>query len=421
MSHRHKSIINKSFISNKPLNKSTINSSLINISKQLNNISINDVNILKLKNKKNKININNKTESSINYEFVNTSTNRGFKYRGMIYKLLPHLNEFHQINFCFCHIESFSIKSDNNIHLLNKNDLRKKNFILKENLKFLLNEIKKYKKNELNYDNSQIKEYENKIEYYVNEIKKYKKEIIILQEKYNDAIKENNLLQKYIQSEKNKSNDSNASHFLSKTDVNNTMIYKQNEIENKNSKKNNLKKKIDRINKKNYSTCTTRESRNNKTIDLNIINNINSNKYLLIDDKKPFQKSKDKILSINNNNIANTSGFIVNPKIINKNNTSHIFNDKNSFKYFKIINKSKVNQIIYRRLDKKNKISYNNTVSETKLKKKATKNHSFKLNKKFNYSKNFNYFNNNKLNKILKEKKYHSKKNNYIYLQTLNE
>ena len=65
------------------------------------------------------------------------------------------------------------------INALNKNDLRKKNYILKENLKFLLNEIKKYKKSEI-YDDNQIKEYEDKINYYINEIKKYKIEILIL-------------------------------------------------------------------------------------------------------------------------------------------------------------------------------------------------------------------------------------------------
>ena len=58
MSYKHKNISlnNHTLILNRQLNRSTINSSLINISKQLNNISINDVNILKLKNGRNKIN-----------------------------------------------------------------------------------------------------------------------------------------------------------------------------------------------------------------------------------------------------------------------------------------------------------------------------------------------------------------------------
>ena len=424
MSYRHKSTNNKTFISNKSLNKSTINSSLINISKQLNNISINDVNILKLTRKKSKMNLNNKTESSTEYEFDNISTKRGFKYRGMIYKILPHFNELNQINFSFCHIESFSIKADKDIHLLNNNDLRKKNFILKENLKFLLNEIKKYKKNELTYDNNQIKEYENKIEYYVNEIKKYKRDIIILKEKYNNAIKKNNILQKYILSEKNKTNDLNICHCISKTDINNTIPFKQNEMKKKNSKKNDLNLNArDKNNKESYSTCTTRESRNNKTIDLNIINNINSNKYLLLDDKNTFKKSKDKILSINNN-LSNKSGFINNTKIINKINKTNALNDKKSFKKLKIINKNKVNQIIFKRLEnKKNKILYNSntTLSENKFNQKVLKNNSFELNKTINYSQSLNSNKNNVLNQLMKENKYHSKKNNYIYLRTFNE
>ena len=53
MSYRQKNFNNHSAMSNKILYRGSINSSLINISKQLNNISINDINILKLKREKN--------------------------------------------------------------------------------------------------------------------------------------------------------------------------------------------------------------------------------------------------------------------------------------------------------------------------------------------------------------------------------
>ena len=355
MSLRYKSLNNKTFISSKSLNKSTINNSLMNISKQLNNISINDVNILKLKNKKNKFNSKNKTDSSLESEYNNISANRSVKYTSIIYKNKPHFDELYHIKFSFCHTESFSIKGDKNIYLLNKNDLRKKNFILKENLKFLLNEIKKYKKSEATKDDNQIKEYENKIEYYINEIKKYKKDIIILKEKYNNDIKENNLLQKYIQSGIYKLNDFNELHSLSKTDLNKSITYKSN-LNNLKNNNLNLKKcntKDKNIIKENYITTT---SRNNKTIDLNIINNINSNKYLLIDDKNSFQNTEENNKHINNN--LSNNRYVFNSRIINKNNNKNLLNNKkNSLKRIKnnIINKS--NPVILKRIEKK-KINY---------------------------------------------------------------
>ena len=386
MSLRYKSLNNKTFISSKSLNKSTINTSLMNISKQLNNISINDVNILKLKNKKNKMNSKNKTDSSLESEYNNISANRSVKFTSIIYKNKPHFDELYHIKFSFCHTESFLIKGDKNIYLLNKSDLRKKNFILKENLKFLLNEIKKYKKSEATNDDNQIKEYENKIEYYINEIKKYKKDIIILKEKYNNAIKENNLLQKYINSGIYKLNDFNGFHSLSKTDINKSITYKSNlnNLKNNNLKKCNTKDK--NIIKENYSTAT---SRNNKTIDLNIINNINSNKYLLIDDKNSFQNTEEKNNHINNN--LNNNRYVINSRIINKNNNKNILiNKKNSLKRIKnnIINKS--NPILFKRIEKKNKLLYNKrTLSKNKFNKFSLKNNSFENNKSINYSQSF--------------------------------
>ena len=388
MSLRYKSLNNKTFISSKSLNKSTINTSLMNISKQLNNISINDVNILKLKNKKNKMNSKNKTDSSLESEYNNISANRSVKFTSIIYKNKPHFDELYHIKFSFCHTESFLIKGDKNIYLLNKSDLRKKNFILKENLKFLLNEIKKYKKSEATNDDNQIKEYENKIEYYINEIKKYKKDIIILKEKYNNAIKENNLLQKYINSGIYKLNDFNGFHSLSKTDINKSITYKSN-LNNLKNNNLNLKKcntKDKNIIKENYSTAT---SRNNKTIDLNIINNINSNKYLLIDDKNSFQNTEEKNNHINNN--LNNNRYVINSRIINKNNNKNILiNKKNSLKRIKnnIINKS--NPILFKRIEKKNKLLYNKrTLSKNKFNKFSLKNNSFENNKSINYSQSF--------------------------------
>ena len=128
MSYSHKNYNNHSAIFNKQLNRSTINSTLINISKQLNNISINDVNILKLKNGKTKLYLKNQKNSTIDTE---NSLNKSFKYTRIIYKPFKSFDEIYEnnINFCFCHSESFSILANKYIAALNKNDLRKKKII----------------------------------------------------------------------------------------------------------------------------------------------------------------------------------------------------------------------------------------------------------------------------------------------------
>ena len=422
MSYRHKNLDDLYSFTSKPLNRSTINSSLINISKQLNNISINDVNILKLKNEKIKLNSKNKNESSMETEFNNINPNRSFQYKKIHKSLLPLDNYIYDNQFKFYRAETFTISAYKYINSLNKNDLKKKNYILKENLKFLLNEIKKYKENEINYDKKQIKEYENKIECYINEINKYKKEIIILKEKYNNVVKENNELKKYLRIESNKINKGKL--LISQKDLNSTLTHKPNNIKNLKCFKKiniNLKNYLNKnknIIRENYSTCTTRASRNNKNIDLNIINNINSNKYLLIDDKNSFYKSNEKILPINNNLNIN-SGLIINSKIIKKNNKNIIINNKNmSQKIKNNIDKNRINQIIFSRIENnriKNKYNNNRTISKNKLIKNNIKNTSFELNKTINLSQSFRYFTDNGIKNL-----YMNKNKKYIYLNNNN-
>ena len=149
MSYRNITMnINDSITSNKLL----INSSLYNMSRQLNNISINNINILKFRNEKSRKKSNSKNrqkdlalDTEYNKHFLGS---KSFNNKDILFKYLPSLEniDFTEINniqnkskLCSSHVESFSIKGDYNIYLLNKNDLRKKNFILKENLKFLLN------------------------------------------------------------------------------------------------------------------------------------------------------------------------------------------------------------------------------------------------------------------------------------------
>ena len=406
MSYRNMTMnINDSITSNKIL----INSSLYNMSKQLNNISINNINILKLRNEKNRIKSNSKNRQkglTLDMEYNNHFYgSKSFNSKDMLFKYIPSLDsiEFLDINnmknknkLCFSHAESFSIKSDYNIYLLNKNDLRKKNYILKENLKFLLNEIKKYKNTEISNDDKFIKEYENKIEYYENEINKYKKDIIILKEKYNEVIKENQELKKYI-----KRNISNND--LTKSATNKSNNIKKIKNMNLNTKNNN--NHMIALNKDIYcSTSTTRGNRNNKNIDLNIINNINSNKFLLIDHKKIFQNSKEKNNSYSKS-IKDNSGFIINQKII-KNNRNSAISNSNKIQTINRKNRKIINDIILSRIEnKKSKKLYDNlALLKNNMNHNSSKNDSFDLNKTINFSKSFRFFKNNEIKKLENKK-----------------
>lgn len=384
MSYKQNKIYNYSAMSTRISNRNSINSSLINISKQLNNISINDVNILKLRNEKNKLYSKPKSGTKMEIKYNINHRSKKDKYR-RVYKTFLYSNKAHiNINFSLCHSEAFSILSDKFINSLNKNDLRKKNYILKENLKFLLNEIKKYKKSEKNDDN-QIKEYEDKINYYKSEIIKYKIEILILKEKYKELIKENKELQKYAQIDSNKTTNLQGIHLISKNDINTLLSNKPKNV--KCFKKINLylKNYINReknIIKDNISTHTTNTSRNNKNIDLNIIKNFNSSKYLFVDNKNSCNNSKEKFISFNH--INNNSGFISNTKLYKNNNNNCLYNNsRNNSKK----RKEEINQIIFSRIEnKKLKKKFDNKTFKNQFSLNTLRNSSFDLNKTINLS-----------------------------------
>ena len=420
MSNKNKNISNDS-ISDKILRKSSINLSLINISKQLNNISINDVNILKFKNERNKMNSKNKKDLTLQNEIDSNYINKSCsKYKCNIYNNLPsfstEVNDFNDYSFIFFHAISFQIKADKNIYLLNRNDLRKKNYILRENLKFLLNEIKKYKSNEIANDFNQIKEYENKIEYYVNEINKYKRDIVILKEKYNDILKENKKLKDYIQTRASKSNiKTNYKNNTNSNLIKSVKSNKSNRLKNLKNLNINLKNYSNKenINKENYSICTTRASRNNKNIDFNIINNINSNKYLLIEDKLTFQKGKGKFA--NKNILNNNSGFMINPKIVKRNNKNVFIINKNSIQKMKRNNKKNINQIIFSGII--NKHNGNDRTLSKQLNHTSFNNKSFELNKTINLSQSFRYYKDNEIKNIERKSLIQNKLNNFLYIK----
>ena len=401
---------NLSFNSNLKLsNRNRINSSLNNISKQLNNISLNDVNILNLKYGRKKMNSTNK----INRAYSHIYSSKSCKGKSSVYKFKPfNINDSFDLdnNLIIDNIESFSILNNTETKL----NLRKKNLILKENLKFLLNEVKKYKKREK--DNSQIKEYEEQIEYYINELDKYHKEIILLKEKYITVIKENEELKKYINYELNKLNNSQLLNSLCKTEENKPPYEKLNKIKNLNSFR------YLNLNLKNYMDKFRKNNTNKNQISAKTSRNINKSKnkndnYLLIEDNNEG-------ININKNNNNNKSE-IFQRNALKKINNNLKSNNQNILQKLKTNYNKNINQIIFKRIENKTKIhnNINKTLSKNKINQNSLKDNSFEINKSINLSQSFRYFNDSNNNKLQRKKIYLNKYNNYIYFnnQTFND
>ena len=401
---------NLSFNSNLKLsNRNRINSSLNNISKQLNNISLNDVNILNLKYGRKKMNSTNK----INRAHSHIYSSKSCKGKSSVYKFKPfNINDSFDLdnNLIIDNIESFSILNNTETKL----NLRKKNLILKENLKFLLNEVKKYKKREK--DNSQIKEYEEQIEYYINELDKLHKEIILLKEKYITVIKENEELKKYINYELNKLNNSQLLNSLCKTEENKPPYEKLNKIKNLNSFR------YLNLNLKNYMDKFRKNNTNKNQISAKTSRNINKSKnkndnYLLIEDNNEG-------ININKNNNNNKSE-IFQRNALKKINNNLKSNNQNILQKLKTNYNKNINQIIFKRIENKTKIhnNINKTLSKNKINQNSLKDNSFEINKSINLSQSFRYFNDSNNNKLQRKKIYLNKYNNYIYFnnQTFND
>ena len=401
---------NLSFNSNLKLsNRNRINSSLNNISKQLNNISLNDVNILNLKYGRKKMNSTNK----INRAHSHIYSSKSCKGKSCIYKFKPfNINDSFDLdnNLIIDNIESFSILNNTETKL----NLRKKNLILKENLKFLLNEVKKYKKREK--DNTQIKEYEEQIEYYINELDKLHKEIILLKEKYITVIKENEELKKYINYELNKLNNSQLLNSLCKTEENKPPYEKLNKIKNLNSFR------YLNLNLKNYMDKFRKNNTNKNQISAKTSRNINKSKnkndnYLLIEDNNEG-------ININKNNNNNKSE-IFQRNALKKINNNLKSNNQNILQKLKTNYNKNINQIIFKRIENKTKIhnNINKTLSKNKINQNSLKDNSFEINKSIKLSQSFRYFNDSNNNKLQRKKIYLNKYNNYIYFnnQTFND
>ena len=406
MIKKEKIFENLTFNFSKLSNKIRITSSLNNISKQLNNISVNDVNVLNLKSgRRKKIYSTNRINTTTNKSHGRIYSSKSYRGKTALYIIKPLTNnisfEF-DINFRIVKSDSFSIIHKNE----NKSVLKKKNLILKENLKFLLNEVKKYKKNEEN--NSLVKEYEKQIEYYINELEKYHREIIKLKEKYISIIKENEELKKFINSGLNNLNNSQLINSVCKTNTNKTSLNKSNKSKNfKNFRYLNLNLKNYIGRGKNVNKLDKLSLGKKSTINKTKVKKKNDD-YLLIEDEN---SCKNKSNNITKNNIFNNSEFSKSKIVKKTNNKDMIQKFKNDY----------INHIIFRRMENKNKLlnNINKTLTYNRLNKNSTKDNSYEFNQPINSSRSF-FYQEEKNNKIINRKKNLGSKNrNNIYINNL--
>ena len=418
MKNRKKNFENLSFNFSKLSNKIRIHSSLNNIYKQLTNISLTDSKILNLKCGRKKMNSSNRINSTTNQTHSLIYSSKSFKEKNTLYKYKHFYN-----NDSFEIDNSLKIENSISFSVINNNGngfkLKKKNLILKENLKFLLNEVKKYKKNEKN--NLQAKEYGKQIEYYMNEIEKYQKEIIKLKEKYISVMKENEELKQYINSEINKLNNSKIINSICQTDMNKSTINKSNKIKNLNSFKYlnlNLKAYLEKGKKIKINKCPV-VAKSSRNINKPLIKNQN---YLMIDKNVRKYSAKNIIKKDNINN--NDNSKIFNSETIAKINNNLKNNNQNIIKNIKINYKDNINKITFKSKEDKTYFqnNINKALSKNKINQNSLKEISLELNKSISLSKSFMH-NKDTYYKKLEKKIYLNKYNNYIYFNdhTFNE
>jgi len=201
---------------------------ITNIAKQLNNISLKSFSHTK-------INSNFLNEKKIIFKSFNENNKEKTKNKTQILKIFNN--------------NSFILKGTNPNE---KNEIKKENENLKENIKFLLGQIKKYQKSgiiiEENSKNTfnEIIEKENEIKKLKNEIRLNKKRIKFLEEENNDINEKYNELK--IRYDINFNNNNNE---INKTNSNTFIAPDENQLYQYNSKKNNLTKYFKYENSKN--------------------------------------------------------------------------------------------------------------------------------------------------------------------------
>ena len=197
--------ISNNNISNNNINNNNINTTLTNISNQLKNIAIID------KNKRNNnINSNiksNNNSTNSNY-YINTSMNiENNQNKSNFFDITTNLEinqRFQNLRemrvFNFYILKTINYENYN----INYEDIKKENFELKENIKFLLKQIKKYQKSGLTIEDmdinrqKELENYEKKLNELKMEINTYKNKILSLNKNNKELIKRNEELNDFI-------------------------------------------------------------------------------------------------------------------------------------------------------------------------------------------------------------------------------
>ena len=303
-----------------------LGTSLSYIKNQLNNISLNGKNPLKISKIKNGESPNNKSY----YLSVNPN-HKKFKPQNIAKQCKEKSewnNKISQTNqICFSILKAKSVKYD--VMIKNK-DLEKENDLLKENIKFLLTQIKKMKKNEEMKDSSNKKfdkiqidtnknvenniNSNNKLTNVFDIISKYRKDIFALKQELNKLNKENKELKEYII---NKTKKENNNKIIQKKST--KIFHKKNILNSKRMKDS-------------FNTLFNKKpplNHRNKPIDL------------LPYRKKSFNKTFSKNDNINNNENNtnnNTNKYNYNFKLIHFNEKICLNTERNKKKVFNTIN-----------------------------------------------------------------------------------
>ena len=287
-------------------NSNDINTTLSNISNQLKNIAIIDkTKEQKLLNSSFRVTNRNKNLNSF-FDTTNIETNQKFH----------NLQRKKVFNIFF----PKSLKYEN----INIDETQKENLELKENVKFLLKQIKRYQKSGLTIEDmninreQKIQQLEQEILELKNELNSYKEQLLISHENNESLKKENQQLKEYIN------------------------IYDNINIKESNERKN----KFDEIEKDNINNNNKYIYKNNRktNIDKNEEeeNEINSNSKL--SDELLYEINKELLQSKNNENKYKNKSYLSEGKLYTRKNIGKNLSFNYEPKKINIFNKYKTNR-----------------------------------------------------------------------------
>ena len=387
---------------------SNIGNSILNIKKQLNNISLNEKKTFKIPKIKatKSFNKNNshstRIKNNLKNILMNNTNENGMKNQFLI-----------QHNLSFSILNTFS---HNDIIAKNK-ELQNENDLLKENVKFLLSQIKKKKKiesrksvkdtkleksnNSSNITNNNINnsintnnnsKINNKIKSVFDIINKYKKEINHLKEELLNLNKENELLKKFIYSQNN-SIDNNLIKSMKILNGNTSILRKPNFNNNNtllnhklplNQRNNNIlvkpyrkkafNKTFSHFKSDNYDSNISDKNNNfdtfTQTFKMHQNSNINNNSSTFTDkntNKKFTFNSKNKHFILIDSDFKGEEKMGNSPQNLTINSNDRIFENKNNGKNdLSLLN----NDLYYRKQInqfKTKKINFNGNIKRKKL------------------------------------------------------